>query len=108
MGNRDIEDSLERSDGLTQEESRMASAEQLKRTHNIDDRVRGAAGGQVQDARGDVQDARGDLRNVGNVVQDVDDKLDKAQPFVFFQNPDCHSAGSDSFTGGWFRDSLLR
>ena len=62
-GNRDIEDSLERLDKLTQEEARMASAEQLKMTHSVDHRVR--------DVRGDVQD-------VGKRIQDVDDKLDQA------------------------------
>jgi hypothetical protein len=66
-GNREIEDSLERLDKLTQEEARMASAEQLKMTQSIDDRVRGV-GGQVQDVRDDVQD-------VGNKVQDVDDRV---------------------------------
>jgi hypothetical protein len=104
-GNRDIEDSLDRLDKLTEEEARMAAAELLKITHNVDGKVRGVAG-QVQDVRGDVQDvrcdvqdvrgdvqdvcfdvrdvrvdvqdARGDLRNVGNMVQDVDDKLDQA------------------------------
>ena len=95
MGNRDIEDSLERLDKLTQEEARMASAEQLKMTHNIDgkvtnvdDRVRGVEG-QVQGVRGDVQDVRvdvqdvhvgvqvvhGDVRDVGNMVQNVDDRV---------------------------------
>jgi hypothetical protein len=97
-GNRDIEDSLERLDKLTQEEARMASVEQLKMTHSIDgkvmgvdDRVRGVVGqvqdvrgdvqdvrGDVQDVRIDVQDARGDLRDLGDMVQDVDDKLDQA------------------------------
>jgi septation ring formation regulator EzrA len=81
MGNREIGDSLERLDKLTQEEARMASAEQLKMTHSVDDRVRGV-GGQVQDVRDDVQDvrvdvqdARGDLQDVGNMVQDVDDRV---------------------------------
>jgi septation ring formation regulator EzrA len=84
MGNSEIEDSLERLDKLTQEEARMASAEQLKMTHGVDDRVRGVEGqvqdvrDDVQDVRCDVQDARGDLRDVGNMVQDVDDKLDQA------------------------------
>jgi hypothetical protein len=66
-GNREIEDGLERLDRLTQEEARMASAEQLKMTHSVDDRVRGVGG--------QVQDVRGDLRDVGNMVQD---KLDQA------------------------------
>ena len=45
----------------------MASAEQLKVTHSVDDRVRGVEG-QVQDARDDVQ-------AVGNKVQDVEDRV---------------------------------
>jgi len=84
MGNRDIEDSLERLDKLTQEEARMASAEQLKMAHSVDgkvmgvdDRVRGVEG-QVQGVRGDVQEVRGAVRDVGNKVQDVDDKLGQA------------------------------
>jgi hypothetical protein len=35
IGNTDIEDSLEKLDKLTQEEARMASAEQLKIAHGI-------------------------------------------------------------------------
>ena len=83
-GNGDIEDSLERLDKLTQEEARMASAEQLKMTHSIDgkvmgvnDRVRGVEG-QVQGVRGDVQGIRGDVRG-------VDDKLDQANRSLSFQ-----------------------
>jgi len=105
-GNREIEDSLERLDKLTQEEARMASAEQLKMTHNVDgkvmgvdDRVRGV-GGQVQDVRGDVQD-------VGDKVQDVDDKLDQANRSLSL-DLDSHSACSDNFTGNQLRDNLLR
>ena len=84
MGNREIEGSLERLDKLTQEEARMASVEQLRITHSVDNRVR-VVGGQVQDVRNDVQDvrvdmqgARGDLRDVGNMVRGVGDKLDQA------------------------------
>jgi seryl-tRNA synthetase len=88
MGNRDIEDSLERLDKLTQEEARMASAEQLKMTHStdgkvtgVDDRVRSVEGqvegvrGDMQDVRVDVQDVRSNVRDVGNKVQDVDDRV---------------------------------
>jgi hypothetical protein len=87
-GNRDIEDSLERLDKLTQEEAQMASAEQLKMTHgvdgkvmDVDDRVKGVEGrvqgvrGDVQDVRVDVQDVRDNMRDVGNKVQDVDDRV---------------------------------
>jgi hypothetical protein len=80
MGNKGIEDSLERLDKLTQEEARMASVEQLKMTHGVDDRVRGVEG-QVQDVRNDMQDVRGDVQDIGkhisSRVQGVDDKLDQ-------------------------------
>ena len=39
MGNTDIEDSLEKLDKLTQEEARMASAEQLKIAHGVDSKL---------------------------------------------------------------------
>jgi hypothetical protein len=77
MGNRDIEDSLERLDKLTLEEARMASAEQLRMTHSVDDRVRGV--------EGQVQEVRDDLQDVGDKVQDVDDKLDQANRSLSFQ-----------------------
>ncbi|KAF8494393.1 hypothetical protein F5888DRAFT_1636100 [Russula emetica] len=67
-GNTDIEDSLERLDKLTQEEARMASAELLKVTHSVDDRVRGVEG-KVEDVR-DVHDVGN-----GNKVQGVDDRV---------------------------------
>jgi hypothetical protein len=76
-GNREIEDSLERLDKLTQEEARMASAEQLKMTRSVDDRVRGV-GCQIKDVRDDVQNLRDDMQDVGNKVEDVDGKLDQA------------------------------
>ena len=59
-GNTDLEDSLERLDKLTQEEARMASAELLKMTRIVDDRVK--------DVDGKVQD-------VGNEVRAVDDRV---------------------------------
>jgi hypothetical protein len=43
MGRTDMEDALKRLDKLTQEEARMATAENLKATHNVDERVRGVA-----------------------------------------------------------------
>ena len=74
MGNRDIEDSLERLDKLTQEEARMASAEQLKMTHGVDDRVRGV-GGQVQDLRDGVQDVGDKVQDVEDTVQGIDSNV---------------------------------
>ena len=43
IGRTDIEDGLKRLDKLTQEESRMAAAENLKATHAVDERVNGVA-----------------------------------------------------------------
>jgi uncharacterized protein YoxC len=76
-GNRDIEDSLERLDKLTQEEARMASAELLRMTHSVDSKVMGVndrvecVEGKMQDIRVDVQEVRDDVQGVGNKVQDV-------------------------------------
>jgi uncharacterized protein YoxC len=88
LGKRDIEDSLERLDKLTQEEARMASAELLKMTRSVDckvmgvdDRVKGVEG-KMQDVRADVQGVGskvqgvlGNVRDVGDMVQDVDDRV---------------------------------
>jgi hypothetical protein len=40
VGRTDIEDALKRLDKLTQEEARMATAQVLKVTHTVDDRVK--------------------------------------------------------------------
>ena len=83
-GEREMEDNLERLDKLTQEEARMASAEQLKMTHVVDDRVR-IVEGRVQDVRGDVQDVCGDVQDVGDKVQNVDGKLEQANRSLSLQ-----------------------
>jgi hypothetical protein len=43
IGRTDVDDALKRLDKLTQEEARMAVAENLKATHVVDERVRGPA-----------------------------------------------------------------
>jgi hypothetical protein len=43
MGRMEMEDGLKRLDKLTQEEARMATAQVLKVTHSVDERVRGVA-----------------------------------------------------------------
>ena len=43
IGKTEIEDALKRLDKLTQEEVRMAAAQNLKVTHTVDNRVRGVA-----------------------------------------------------------------
>jgi heat shock protein HspQ len=44
IGRTEIEDRLKRLDRLTQEEARMAAAQNLKVTHAVDERVKGVAG----------------------------------------------------------------
>ena len=41
IGRTDMEDALKKLDKLTHEEARMAVAQNLKATHNVDERVRG-------------------------------------------------------------------
>ncbi len=41
IGKTDVEDALKKLDKLTQEETRMAIAENLRATHAVDERVRG-------------------------------------------------------------------
>ena len=78
-GNRDIEDSLERLDKLTQEEARMAAAELLKMTHSVNDKVMGVDN-RVKGVHDRVQDIGKDL---SIRVQVVDDKLDQANRSLF-------------------------
>ena len=103
MGNREIEDSLERLDKLTQEEARMASAEQLKITHGVDVTMRSVEGkvqavrgdvqevgniveGRVQDVRGDVLDVANKVQDVGSNVRGIDDKIDQANRSLSLQS----------------------
>jgi uncharacterized protein YoxC len=73
-GNREIEDSLDKLDKLTQEEARMASAEQLKMTHSVDGKVTGVDD-RVKGVEEKVQDVRGDVQDVGNKVQTVEGRV---------------------------------
>ena len=74
-GNTDIEDSLEKLDKLTQEEARMASAEQLRIAHSVEGRVVGVDE-KVQGIGEDVQDVGRRVEDVRDKVQGVDRKLD--------------------------------
>ncbi|KAF8461780.1 hypothetical protein DFH94DRAFT_70453, partial [Russula ochroleuca] len=94
-GNRDIEDSLDRLDKLTQEEARMASAELLKMAHIIR--------GDVQDVRSDVQDVRSDVQDVGNNVKGVDDRVQAISSDVKHISSDVREVNRIQL-----RDSLLR
>ena len=67
VGKTDVEDALDRLDRLTQEEARMAAAQGLKATHDVDDKVQGV-GDHVQRVDDRVQD-------VNNKVQQVADDV---------------------------------
>jgi methyl-accepting chemotaxis protein len=78
IGNTEIEDSLNRLDRLTQEEARMASAELLRITHGVDDRVQDVhtdvqdVGRKVQGIEGRMQDVLSDVQDVGEKVQGIE------------------------------------
>ena len=81
IGNTDIEDSLEKLDKLTQEEARMASAEQLRIAHSVegkvtsvDERVQGV-GDEVQNVGKKVEDVKDKVQGVDDKVQDVNDTV---------------------------------
>jgi len=68
VGRTDIEDALGRLDRLTQDEVRMAAAQGLKATHEVDDKVK--------TVEGKVQGVDDKVQGVDNRVRDVDDKID--------------------------------
>ncbi|KAH9053698.1 hypothetical protein EDB87DRAFT_202630 [Lactarius vividus] len=72
VGRRDIEDALQKLDRLTQEEARMATAEVLRVTHGVDDKVKGV-GFQVEGVNKGVQDVDG--KGVDERVQSVDGRV---------------------------------
>ena len=82
MGNSDIEDSLQRLDKLTQEEAKMASAELLRITHNVEEKVMGVdnrvqgVDDKIQGIDDKIQVIDDEMKGVGDKVQSVDGKLD--------------------------------
>ena len=74
MGRTEIEDALKKLDKLTQEEARMAAAENLKATHTVDERVKGVADAVVIiDNRVAGVDDR--VADVSDQVAGVDDRV---------------------------------
>ena len=73
-GRTDIEDALKRLDKLTQEESRMAAAENLKVAHAVDERVKGVADtvAGIDNRMAGVDDR---VAGVGDQVAGVDDRV---------------------------------
>jgi hypothetical protein len=83
IGRTDVDDALKKLDKLTDEEARMAAAQNLKATHNVDERVRGVANtvvtidnrvAGVDDRVGKVDDR---VAGVDSRVVRVDDKVDQ-------------------------------
>jgi hypothetical protein len=66
-GNNEIEDALKRLDRLTQEEARMVSAQLLKVTNTIDNRV--------EEIADDMLGVDNRVAGIGDQVQGVDDKV---------------------------------
>ena len=74
IGKTDMEDSLKRLDKLTQEEARMAAAQNLKATHTIDERVKGVV--DTVDAIDDrVASVNDRVAGVSDQVADVNDQV---------------------------------
>jgi hypothetical protein len=74
IGRTDMEDALKRLDKLTQEEARMAVAENLRATHAVDERVRGVAS-TVLDIDSSVARVDDRVAGVSDQVTRVDDRV---------------------------------
>ena len=61
---------MQRLDKLTHEEARMASAELLKVTHGVDDKVEDVHG-EVQDIGHKVKNVDNRVQGIGNVIKDI-------------------------------------
>ncbi len=82
IGKTEIEDALKRLDKLTQEEARMAAAENLKVAHTVDERVKGvvdtveAINNKVASVDGRVAAVNDQVASVGDRVVTIDDRVD--------------------------------
>ena len=74
IGRTEIEGALKRLDNLTQEEARMAAAENLKVAHAVDKRVEGVAD-MVVGIDNRVAGVDGRVADVGDRVAGVDDRV---------------------------------
>jgi hypothetical protein len=81
IGRSDVEDALKKLDKLTDEEVRMAVAQNLKATHNVDQRVRGiantvvAVGDRVAGVDDRVAAVDVKVTSVDDTVKNVGDKV---------------------------------
>ena len=102
IGRTDLEDGLRRLDKLTQEEARMATAESLRATHTIGERVRGVAD-QVVGVDDRVASVDNRLRDVGDTVATVNDRVREVDDNVDAQTIKRRS--SPAYIGPEFRAS---
>jgi len=97
VGRTDVEDALGRLDRLTQDEVRMAAAQGLKATHEVDNKVQ-AIHDKVQAVEDTVQGVDDKVQGVNDKMRDVDNKVDliiDGVQFVFNQSLARHSILSD-------------
>ena len=87
-----MEDALGRLDRLTQEEVRMAAAQGLKATHEVDNKVQ-AVDDKVEAVENKVLGVDNRVQGVDNRVQDVGDKVHQVDDKV--QDVDCRVQGVD-------------
>ena len=74
IGQTEIEDALKRLDKLTQEETRMAAAQNLKVTHDVNERMKGVAN-TVETIDNKVVSVDERVVSVDNKVKVVDNNL---------------------------------
>jgi hypothetical protein len=114
IGDSDIEDSLQRLDKLTQEEAKMASAELLRITHSVEEKVTGvdnrvqSVDDKIQGIDDKVQGIDSEVKCARDRVQGIDGKLDDINRSSSHLSPDFTPGGSDLFTGNLLRDNFLR
>ena len=77
VGRKDVDDALQRLDKLTQEEARMAAAEVLKISHNIDNKVKDVDV-KVESIDERVQGVDMKVEGINDKVQGVDHKIGSA------------------------------
>ena len=83
VGRTDIDDGLRRLDKLTHDEVRMATAEGLKATHDVNDNVK-EVGDKVTSISGQVQGVHDTVKRVNDKIQDVNNKITNCEFFTLF------------------------
>ncbi|KAH9161011.1 hypothetical protein EDB89DRAFT_1914149 [Lactarius sanguifluus] len=76
-----LEDGLKKLDKMTNDEARMASAEQLRNSHNIDKKLEGVDK-KVQSVETQMKDVSDEVRDVNNVVREGNQEINKMVQMV--------------------------